>query len=76
MAQYTFRTPKWSNYSQAHFRSAKRPISARLLRQSEKAFLISTGLRTAWVPKRGVTHDPEKGVFLIPAKVADEKRLD
>lgn len=68
-------TPKWDQYCRNHARTAVMPIRARIERQTEKALLLDTGLRQAWVPKRLVSHDEEAGVFRVPAWLAEEKRL-
>lgn len=75
MAEYNYgRT--WADRTRSYGRTAKRPIVGTLLRQSDKAFLISTGTREAWVPKRLVSHDEASGIFTMPQWLANEKRLD
>lgn len=66
----------WAEHSRAYSRDALRPISATVIRERPQAFLISTGLRTAWVPRSLVTHEPEKKRFLIPHWLAEKKLLD
>lgn len=71
-----FSAKTWHNRALAQQRTAKRPIRATLIEERPKAFLITTGLRTAWVPKRLTSHDPETGTFTMPAWLAAEKLLD
>lgn len=62
--------------ARTYARTATRPISARLARETAKAFLIDTGISTAWVPKRLAKHDPEAGIFTMPHWLSLEKALD
>jgi hypothetical protein len=75
MSYMTFGTPNWRSYSAAH-QGSKRPISATVIAETEKALLLKAATRTVWVPKRWVTPDPDRAVFWIPSRVCEEKLLD
>ncbi len=66
---------RWRDHSAALVGSL-RPIRGRLAHETQKAFLIDTGIRRAWVPKRLVTHDEARGVFFVPSALAAQKVLD
>lgn len=71
-----FRTATWRCHSAAHQHSAVRTIKAVILEERPKAFYVQTATRTAWLPKRCVTHIADKGVFYIPHWLAEQKLLD
>lgn len=71
-----FSARTWRNLAQAQARTATRPISAKLLGETDRAYRISTGLRRAWVPKALVSYDPATGRFTMPAWLAEVKLLD
>lgn len=75
MVMHNYGRP-WADYSRAHAKDALRPISATVIRERPQAILISTGIRTVWVPRSLVTHEPEKHRFLMPHWLAEKKLLD
>lgn len=70
--------PTWAERTRRFARGSVRPIRAELLRPSPsgKALLIRSATHTAWVPAKLVTHDAERGVFMVPTWLAAEKLLD
>lgn len=49
-------------------------IAAVLVRETERAFLISDGVTEAWVPKAEVEHDGA-GIFTMPEWLAKDRGL-
>ena len=68
--------PTWAERTRRHGTGSVRPITATILEERAKAFRIATATRTAWLPKRLVKHDPEKGVFHVPSWLCEQKLLD
>lgn len=66
----------WSDRTRAYARTAQKPIHGTLTRETSGAFLISTGIRDAWVPKALVRHDAAAGTFTMPMWLALKKLLD
>ena len=69
--------PTWAERTRSYARDATKPIVGRLTRQTPLAFQISTATRERiWLPKKLVRHDAEKGIFMVPTWLANEKLLD
>lgn len=50
-------------------------IEAKLVHQTEKAYLLKVGDREAWVPKSQV-EDNGDGTFTMPEELAVEKEIE
>lgn len=49
-------------------------IAAEIVHETDKAYLLSDGVRKAWVPK-SVTQDNDDGTFTMPERLAQEKEF-
>lgn len=49
-------------------------ISAEIVHETDKAWLLSDGTRKAWVPK-SMAEDNEDGTFTMPEWLAQEKEF-
>lgn len=58
--------------NRGHGRSDLVDIEANLVGETEKAFRISDGVESVWVPKSQVEHDGD-GTFTMPEWLAKEK---
>jgi hypothetical protein len=68
--------PTWTDRTRRHARYSTRPIHGTLVEQREKSYLITTAMgERVWLPKRGVSHDPVKGIFMVPSWLAEKKLL-
>jgi len=68
--------PTWAEQTRTYGRSSTRPIHGTLIDQREKSYLVATATRgRVWLPKRGVSYDVEKGIFMVPSWLAEKKLL-
>jgi hypothetical protein len=49
-------------------------IAAEIVHETDKAYLLSDGVRKAWVPK-SVAQDNGDGTFTMPERLAQEKEF-
>jgi hypothetical protein len=47
-------------------------FAAQVIHETDRAWLLSDGRTTAWVPK-SVCQDNQDGTFTLPASIAEEK---
>lgn len=66
----------WRDHARATSATSTRPIRARVIEERERAIQITTGIRTAWLPKRSVTVDAEAGIVTMSSALAAKKLLD